>query len=161
MARRAKPNDSDAHGVTNLTEAKQVVAEEVKNILAREAKIAELSSANTASRKRVKTYGVPPAALAYAIKIKKMDPEDRQKHDEGCAIARDAIGLSIPRTLFEQLDERFETEDKIAATQKPNGAAPTGPKGDADLADDSPPDVSSALGAARKHLNAVPDAVTV
>jgi hypothetical protein len=81
----------------------------------------------------VKNCGVPPAALDLAIRMKEADPEDRQKMDEGYAIARDALGLGLQRSLFEALDEE---------------------SGEETPADDTVP--NAALAAARQHLGGAP-----
>lgn len=156
MARRAKPNDSDSNGVTNLTETKQVIQEAVGKILRLRSERKELNEAIGEQRARVKNNGIPPAALDLAIRMKEADAEDRQKHDEGYAIARDALGLGLQRSLFEQLDERMDTE---ARSPKRHAKAPSEPyEGDnSDLAgaDDAGPNMA-AIDSARAHLSGVP-----
>jgi hypothetical protein len=112
MARKAKPGDAAGGGVTNLTETKEVVRTAVAEILRLRNQRKEITAAMGEQRARVKNYGVPPAALDLAIRMKEADPEDRQKHDEGDAIARDALGLGLQRSLFEVLDERLDAESK-------------------------------------------------
>jgi uncharacterized coiled-coil DUF342 family protein len=139
MARKAKPGDG-AQGVTNLTEAKAVVKESVAKILNLKSQRKEINAAIGEQRARVKNYGVPPAALDLAIRMKEADPEDRQKHDEGYAIARDALGLGLQRSLFEAIEEQ------------PSGEREPELKGDIAKG-------AAALAAAKSHLAAVPDAV--
>jgi hypothetical protein len=112
MAKKAKPGDAAGGGVTNLTETKAVIKEAVGKILSLKTERKELNAAIGEQRARVKKYGVPPAALDLAIRMKEADTEDRQKHDEGYAIARDALGLGLQRSLFEALDERLDAESK-------------------------------------------------
>jgi hypothetical protein len=150
MAKRAKPGDGNS-GVTNLTEAKAVVKESVAKILALKSQRKEINAAIGEQRARVKNYGVPPAALDLAIRMKEADPEDRQKHDEGYAIARDALGLGLQRSLFETI------ESSDAPPQK----APAEPKGEIAKAASKAgmiPGVES-LAKSRSHLSPVPDAV--
>lgn len=152
MAKKAKAGDGN-NGVTNLTETKTVVREAVAELINIKTQQSELNSRANAARKRVAAYGVPPAALNLALRMKQADPEDRQKHDEGYAIARDALGLGLQRSLFEQLEERVGAEEMVAngtakREQKPKGA------------------IGEALAASREHLGTngaaapVPDAVT-
>lgn len=137
MANKAKPGDAGAGGVTNLSDTKKVIQEEVAKIMRLKGERKELNAAIGESRARVKNYGVPPAALDLAIRMKEADAEDRQKHDEGYAIARDALGLGLQRSLFETLDEN--------------------------LGDDAKVPIADALAASRAHLGnggaAAPDAV--
>lgn len=139
MAKKAKPGDAAGGGVTNLTETKDVVRTAVAEIIRLRNQRKELNAAMGEQRARVKNYGVPPAALDLAIRMKEADAEDRQKHDEGYAIARDALGLGLglQRSLFEALDERLDAEAK----------AP-------------PPGANAALDRSRGHLGgASPDAI--
>ncbi len=135
MARKAKPGDTGGQ-VTNLSETKEVIREAVGKIISLRSERKEINAAIGEQRARVKNYGVPPAALDLALRMKEADPEDRQKHDEGYAIARDALGLGLQRSLFEALDERLDADSKAAAgkaaQQKPEPQP--GPEGDADLA---------------------------
>lgn len=117
MAKKAKPGDGER--VTNLSETKDVIREAVAKIIKLRGDRKELNAAIGEQRARVKNYGVPPAALDLALRMKEADPEDRQRHDEGYAIARDALGLGLQRSLFEMLDERLGAE----ATPKANGKA--------------------------------------
>lgn len=168
MAKTAKPGDAGNGGVTNLTATREVVNEEVRRILGFKTQRADINAKINASRKRVQSYGIPPAALDLAIRMKEADPEKRQAMDEGYAIARDAMGLGLQRSLFEQLDERLDGE-KVAAdakSEKAPKAAPKGPDGDTDLTDaaDNVTPISRSLAAAREHLGTadaslVPDAV--
>ncbi len=116
MAKKAKPGDAGAGGVTNLSETKEAVKDAVAKILKLRNERKELNAAIGEQRARVKNYGVPPAALDLAIRMKEADAEDRQRHDEGYAIARDALGLGLQRSLFETLDQ-----DLNENAQKPNG----------------------------------------
>jgi len=139
MARRAKSGDggNDRRGVTNLTETKEVIREAVAKILTLKNERKELNAAIGEQRARVKNYGVPPAALDLALRMKEADPEDRQLHDEGYAIARDALGLGIQASLFETLGTSDDGEAK-------------------------PKTRSDAMAAAREHLGgkgAAPDAL--
>lgn len=115
MARKAKPGDAGAGGVTNLSETKTVIKEAVAKILGLKTERAEINAAIGEQRARVKNYGVPPAALDLAIRMREADPEDRQKMDEGYAIARDALGLGLQRSLFETLDENLDEKPKAPA----------------------------------------------
>lgn len=105
MAKRAKPGDSENRGVTNLSETKEVIREAVSKILKLKGERKEINAAIGEQRARVKNYGVPPAALDLALRMKEADPQDRQLHDEGYAIARDALGLGLQRSLFEMIEE--------------------------------------------------------
>jgi hypothetical protein len=104
MAKKAKPGDGE-RGVTNLSETKDVIRQEVAKIVGLRGQRKEINGAMAESRARVKNYGVPPAALDLAIRMKEADPDDRQRHDEGYAIARDALGLGLQRSLFEMIEE--------------------------------------------------------
>lgn len=145
MARRAKPGDSPTHGVTNLTEAKEQVRAAVKTIIALREQRKDINDAINSERKKVKVLGVPPAALDLAIRMRDADPEDRQRHDEGYAIARDALGLRFQMSLFENLDTREESEEtarqgKAAKAPKPKAAPATPPPADdSDLAGNADP----------------------
>lgn len=137
MAKKAKPGDGDNRGVTNLSETKEVIREAVAKIMKLRSERKELNAAIGEQRARVKNYGVPPAALDLALRMKEADPEDRQKHDEGYAIARDALGLGLQRSLFEMIED------------------PAGEEGD------KPKNMSEALDASRAHLgtSGPPDAI--
>lgn len=124
MAKRAKPGDAGNGGVTNLSETKAVIKEEVAKILRLKGERKEINAAIGESRARVKNYGVPPAALDLAIRMKEADPEDRQKMDEGYAIARDAMGLGLQRSLFESLDEDLTPRGPSAPSSTGGGISP-------------------------------------
>jgi len=126
MAKTAKPGDR----VTNLTETKDIIRNAVPEIINLKNKRKEINEQIAAARERVNAAGVPKRALDHAIKIKEMDPEDRQQFDEGYAIARDAIGLPQSRSLFDFL----ESSDSAESEQPETG--------------------NGALAAARQHLGA-------
>lgn len=150
MAKRAKPGDGSS-GVTNLTETKEVIKTEVARIIGLKSQRKEINNAIGEARARVKNYGVPPAALDLALRMKEADPEDRQKHDEGYAIARDALGLGLQRSLFETMEKEPE---------KPKGEKPVEVKGDIAKAAAEAGMIpgAGALAKAKSHLSAVPDA---
>ena len=167
MARKAKPNDAGSKGVTNLTATKDVIRNAVPEIVNLKKQRKELNERIAAARERVNAAGVPKAALDHAIRMREMDPEVRQAFDEGVAIVRDTIGVSLSRSLFDMLDERAETESKVAEDQAAKAKPPlgNGPNGDdSDLGgDDTPADQAngfvSALNKSRAHLHPAPDAV--
>ena len=110
MAKKTKPGD----GVTNLSETKDIVRNAVPKIVnlidrrkAINADIAEI-------REQVNAAGIPKKALDHAIKVKQMDPEDRQRFDEGYAIARDAIGLKMSGSLFDMIESPTEPASEPA-----------------------------------------------
>ncbi len=140
MARRAKPNDADG-GVINVPEAKAAVKDAVAQILKHRTERKEINAAIAEQRARCKNLGVPPAALDLAIRMKESDPEDREKHDTGYLLARDALGLKIQADLFDDDDGGGEAE---AEAEKPRRGRPP---------------ASSAMQSARAHLSAVPEAV--
>lgn len=137
MARKAKAGDSDKRGVTNLTEAKEVVRNAVPSILNLKEQRKAINEEIASIRERVNACGVPKRALDHAIKIKEMDPDDRERFDEGFAIARDAIGLSMSRSLFDFIET---------------------PAGEGEGEEEAPKPPAH-LAAARAHLSSVPDAV--
>lgn len=134
MAQKAKPGDGER--VTNLTDTKNTIRDSVARIMKLKNERKELNAAIGEQRARVKNCGVPPAALDLAIRMKEVDQEDRQAHDEGYAIARDALGMGIQASLFETLN----TNDDAPAEGKSN---------------------VTALAKAKKHLGgtSAPDAV--
>jgi uncharacterized protein (UPF0335 family) len=140
MARKAKPGDSPTHGVTNLTETKEQVRASVRRIIQLREQQKDLRDEMNVERKKCKTLGIPPAALNLAIRMRDADPEDRQRHDEGYAIAREALGLKFQLSLFEDLDSREKSEEtarqgKAAKAPKPKAAPATPPPADdSDLA---------------------------
>lgn len=97
-----------------------------------------------AIRANVEAAGVPKKALDHAIRVLDMDPQDRERFDEGYAIARDAVGLSMSRSLFDMLDERLDSETNGGKEPQTKGA------------------IGEALAAAKTHLGgaSAPDAVT-
>lgn len=145
MARKTKPGDSEKRGVTNLTEAKEVVRNAVPSILNLKDQRKAINDEIKSIRERVNAVGIPKKALDHAIKMREMDPDDRERFDEGLAIARDAISLPMSRSLFDFLDTPAGEKDEEPAPEKPNGR---GAKSGAE-----------ALKAGRAHLSAVPDAM--
>lgn len=102
MAKKAKAGDSQT---TNLSETKDTIRDVVPRIINLKADRKEINAAIQELREKVNAAGVPKAALDYAIRMKEMDPEDRQRHDEGCAIARDALTIGFQRSLFEMIED--------------------------------------------------------
>lgn len=127
MARTTKPGDGQA---TNLTETKDIVRNAVPEIINLKEQRKSINQNIAAVRERVNAAGVPKKALDHAIRVQEMDPEDRQKFDEGLAIARDAIGVPISRSLFDILDGEQVVEDNVAAL-KTQGAETGAPVPDA------------------------------
>jgi len=138
MARKAKPNDAN-RGVTNLTDAKEMVRQSVPKIIGLKKDRTAINEEIAAIRANVEAAGVPKKALDHAIRVLEMDPEDRARFDEGFAIARDAVGIGMSRSLFDMLDEPLGGDGEEGHGGVSNGAA--------------------ALDAARAHLQPVPDAV--
>lgn len=136
MARKAKPGDS---GVTNLSNAKEMVRQSVPNIINLKKDRTAINEQIAAIRANVEAAGVPKKALDHAIRVLDMDPQDRERFDEGYAIARDAVGLGMSRSLFDMLDERLDAETK------PNGKEPA-VKGA----------IGEALAASKAHLGGAP-----
>lgn len=89
---------------TNLTETKEVIRNAVPEIINLKAKRKELNEEIAAIRERVNAAGIPKHALDHAIRVREMDPEDRERFDEGVAIVRDVIGAAMSRSLFDYLD---------------------------------------------------------
>lgn len=144
MAKKAKPGDR----VTNLTETKDIIRNSVPKIIGLKLKRKELNAEIAAEREKVNAAGVSKKALDHAIRVKEMDPEDRQAFDEGYAIARDAIGLPQSRSLFDFIDSSDdETADDSEADAAPKKKPLSGPE---------------ALAAARagNGSQAAPDALT-
>lgn len=135
MAKKAKPGDQ---GVTNLTETKEIIRNAVPELINLKAKRKDLNAEMAAIRERVNAAGIPKKALDHAIRVKEMDPVDRERFDEGYAIARDAIGVAQSRSLFDFLGEREENEGKAE-----DGKAAKG---------------NGALAAAKAHLGGTPPA---
>lgn len=127
MAQKAKPGD----GATNLTATKEIIRNEVPAIINLIAKRKELNAEIAERRERVNATGVPKKALDHAIRIRQMDPDDRQQFDEGLAIARDAIGLPMSQSLFDFIKSDDDTEEAsaetVAAASAGNGAAAPAP----------------------------------
>lgn len=143
MAKKAKPGDS---GVTNLSNAKEMVRQSVPKIINLKKDRTAINEEIASIRANVEAAGVPKKALDHAIRVLDMDPQDRERFDEGYAIARDAVGLSMSRSLFDMLDERLDAETK------PNGNGKEMPTKGA----------IGALAASKAHLGGAPapDAVT-
>lgn len=133
MAQKATPGDGDR--VTNLSETKDIIRNAVPKIVNLKKQRKTLNEEIAAERERVNAAGVPKAALDHAIRIKEMDPEDREAFDNGVAIVRDAIHVGMSRSLFDMLDED------------------TGKKDDGDESGEQPKTVDDALDAAKKHLS--------
>lgn len=147
MAQRAKPGER----TTNLSETKDIIRNVVPRIVQLKKKRADINADIAAEREKVNAAGISKHALDHAIKIKEMDPEDRQAFDEGVAIVRDAIHVGMSRSLFDMLDED---------TAKPDGEKDEGgesgerPKDNADVvAAHYAKDGDEALEAAKKHLS--------
>src|SRR4051812_26890704 len=102
MAKKAKAGDGQA---TNLSETKETIRNVVPAIINLKSDRKEINAKIQELRERVNAAGVPKAALDYAIRMKEMDPEDRQRLDEGYAISRDALGISFQRSLFEMIED--------------------------------------------------------
>lgn len=115
MAKKAEPGD----GVTNLSETKDIIRNAVPEIINLKNQRKQLNEQIAAAREKVNAAGVPKRALDHAIKIKEMDPEDRQAFDEGYAIARDAIGLPQSASLFDFLESSNESESGTNGSGKP------------------------------------------
>lgn len=107
MAKKAKVGD----GPTNVSEAKEVIRNAVPEIININKKIKALQADKAELREKVNAVGVPKKALDHAIRVREMDPEDRQRFDEGYIIAREAIGCAVQRSLFEMIDEPAGAND--------------------------------------------------
>lgn len=146
MAKRAKPGDDASNGVTNLTSTKKVLKEVANGFRDIAKQRSDLNEYAGELRERCRNHGIDPKWLLTALKVADMEPEDRERADESYAIARDAIGLSFRESLFDNLDEREESEENAARVkerqQKP--PAPNGPAGDHDLAGNDPTDLPAA-----------------
>lgn len=110
MAKKATPADGEQQS-TNLTGTKQVIRDCVKGLVAIDESRAELSEQAAELRERCRNHGILPAALNLAIKMAKMESEDREKLDESYAIARDALGIGMQGSLFDMI----KTPDDQAA----------------------------------------------
>lgn len=142
MAKKAAPGD---RGVTNLSETKDLVRDGVPKILNLKKQREAINEQISSVRKNIAAAGIPLKALDHAIRVREMDPQDRERFDEGYAIARDAIGVPQSRSLFDMLD-----------TPAGEGG---GEEGDQPV---SPNGRGAALDAAKAHLGtapAAPDAV--
>lgn len=100
MAKKAKAGD----GPTNISAAKEVIRDVVPAIINKIKERKAINADIAELRERVNAAGVPKKALDHAIRIREMDPEDRQRFDEGYIIAREAIGCAVQRSLFEMID---------------------------------------------------------
>lgn len=117
MAKKAKVGD----GPTNVSEAKEVIRNAVPEIVNINKRIKALQADKAELRERVNAVGIPKRALDHAIRMREMDPEDRQRYDEGYIIAREAIGVAVQRSLFEMIEtpagenDTAEIPDAVAA----------------------------------------------
>lgn len=111
MARVTKPGD----GATNLSETKDIIKNAVPRIIQLKAERKEINAAIQEQRERVNAAGVNKAALDHAIRIKEMEPEQRQAWDEGFAIARDALAITQSISLFDDLDGEGIVDDPAPA----------------------------------------------
>ena len=118
MARKTKPGD----GVTNLSETKDIIRNAVPKIVNLKERRKTINAEIAEVREQVNAAGVPKKALDHAIRVKEMDPEDRQRFDEGYAIARDAIGLRMSGSLFDMI-ETPTTADQPANDETADAAA--------------------------------------
>jgi len=117
MAKKAKPGDR----VTNLTESKDIIRNAVPRIVNLKKQRKELNAEIAAEREKVNGAGISKQALDHAIRIKEMDPDDRQHFDESYAIARDAIGLPQSRSLFDFLGSADDAEEEAKAKKPLSG----------------------------------------
>lgn len=115
MAKKTKPGD----GVTNLSETKDIVRNAVPKIINLKEQRKQINAEIAEVREKVNAAGVPKKALDHAIRVKEMDPEDRQRFDEGYAIARDAIGVPHSRSLFDTIEEPTQpaNNDRVDETE--------------------------------------------
>lgn len=95
----------DPATVTNLSAAKDTIRNAVPAIVNLKAQRKDINAEIAKLRENVNAAGVPKSALDYAIKIKEMEPDVRERFDEGYAIARDAIGLRMSGSLFDMIEE--------------------------------------------------------
>jgi uncharacterized protein (UPF0335 family) len=121
MAKTTKPGDGK---VTNLTETKDIIKNAVPRIINLKEQRKSINAEIASEREKVNAVGVPKKALDHAIRVHEMDPEDREKFDEGYAIARDAIGVPQSRSLFDILDGEQVVEKNVAALKTKPAEAP-------------------------------------
>lgn len=179
MARTARPNDADGPKVTNLSEVKDLIRNAIPEIINIDKDIKAKRDRRNELRSAIEAAGVPKKAFDYALKVRNMEPEDRQGFDEGYVIAREAIGLGVQRGLFEALESDEVEPEPEAKTQVSDGkggakaagakaaakpaakpkAAPEAapPADDADLAGDEWIVVDQAAGADGETLYLMPD----
>ena len=112
MAKKAKTGDSANPRMTNLSETKETIRDAVRAILSLKNERKEINSAIAEERAKVVNCGVPKAALDLAIRMKEMDVEDRNAIDEGYAIARDALGMGLQLSMFENQDPQPDESDE-------------------------------------------------
>jgi uncharacterized protein (UPF0335 family) len=138
MAKKAKPGER----ATNLSETKDIIRNAVPRIINLVGQRKALNEEIAAEREKVNAAGVSKKALDHAIKIKGMDPEDRQHFDESYAIARDAIGLPQSASLFDFMEASKDDDE--------------------DAGDEAPPSGIAALAAAKARLgtDTAPDALS-
>jgi uncharacterized protein (UPF0335 family) len=99
----SQPTKDEQPVVTNLTSTKKVLRECAAGFEKIDEKRAELNDQAADLRERCRNQGIDPKWLLAALRIKKMEPEDREKADENYAIARDAIGIGMQSSLFDTI----------------------------------------------------------
>lgn len=100
MAKKTAPGDA----VTNLSETKEIVRNAVPELVNLKKERKAINEQMAAIRERVNAAGIPKKALEHAIRVREMEPDDREAFDEGYAIVRDVIGCSMSRSLFDYID---------------------------------------------------------
>ena len=113
MSKSAKPGDDAAPPVTNLSSTKKALAEIAIGFRDIEKQRADLNEYASELRERCRNQGIDPKWLLTAIRVAKMEPEDREKADESYAIARDALGMSLQPSLFEMIEEAPPAEKPV------------------------------------------------
>lgn len=117
MAKSAKPNDP-GDKVTNLSSTKKVLAECAAGFRRIDKQRADLNEEAGELRERCRNQGIDPKWLLTAIRVADMEVEDRAKADESYAIAREALGTGLQRSLFETIGD-----EPPAAESAPRAAA--------------------------------------
>lgn len=129
MAKTARPNDADGPKVTNLSEVKDLIRNAIPEIINIDKDIKAKRDRRNELRSAIEAAGVPKKAFDYALKVRNMEPEDRQGFDEGYVIAREAIGLGVQRGLFEALEsDEVEPETRTQVSDGKGGAKAAGAK---------------------------------
>lgn len=105
MSKPAKPGDDAAPPVTNLSSTKKALAEIATGFRDIDKQRSDLNDYASELRERCRNQGIDPKWLLTAIRVAKMEPDDRTKADESYAIAREAIGLGLQRSLFEMMEQ--------------------------------------------------------